>query len=241
MRLPWCQLKPPSSTNQTQKGDLEAYFDGHREGPGIWKWRHYFPAYERHFSRFRNKPVRVLEIGIFSGGSLAMWQNYFGPQCQIIGMDIEPACRVYNSDRVQVEIGDQSDRMFWRNFCQKVAPVDIIIDDGGHLPRQQLVTLEEVLGHLNPGGVYWCEDITGQDNPFHQYIDGMSLALHAANWNGPVIEPNTFQHCVESVHKYPFVCVIEKRATAIADIHSDKHGTQWQPFYEKNPVAKSSV
>jgi hypothetical protein len=22
-------------------GDLEAYFDGHREGPGIWKWRHY--------------------------------------------------------------------------------------------------------------------------------------------------------------------------------------------------------
>jgi len=30
---------------------LEAYFDAHIEGPGIWKWRHYFDVYDRHLEK----------------------------------------------------------------------------------------------------------------------------------------------------------------------------------------------
>jgi len=54
------------------------------------KWIHYFDIYERHFSRFRNAAPVILEIGVFGGGSLAMWKEYFGPSAQVLGLDINP-------------------------------------------------------------------------------------------------------------------------------------------------------
>src|SRR5437868_5558043 len=53
---------------------LQSYFDAYKEGPGIWKWMHYFDIYQRHFSKFVGREVHVLEVGIYSGGSLAMWK-----------------------------------------------------------------------------------------------------------------------------------------------------------------------
>src|SRR3954451_14611077 len=78
-------------------GDLERYFDAQVEGPGIWKWRHYFPIYERHLSRFRGQAVHLVEIGVFSGGSLPMWREYLGPRSRITGIDIDPACKAHES------------------------------------------------------------------------------------------------------------------------------------------------
>src|SRR5215470_2208525 len=71
---------------------LEEYFDAVTEGPGVWKWRHYFPIYHRHLSKFVGRAVHVVEIGVYSGGSLAMWRSYFGDDCRIYGVDIDPAC-----------------------------------------------------------------------------------------------------------------------------------------------------
>ena len=60
---------------------------------------------------------------------------------------------------MEVFIGDQADRAFWKQFKEKVPAIDIIVDDGGHQVDQQVATLEELLPHLRPGGVYLCEDI----------------------------------------------------------------------------------
>jgi hypothetical protein len=73
---------------------LKLYFDTHAEGPGIWKWIHYFAIYHRYFSKFVGREVHVLEIGVYGGGSLQMWREYFGPNCRVYGVDIEEACRV---------------------------------------------------------------------------------------------------------------------------------------------------
>jgi hypothetical protein len=51
-----------------------------------------------------------------------------------------------------IHIGDQGDREFWRAFRERVPPVDVLIDDGGHQPEQQIVTLEEML----PPQARWC-------------------------------------------------------------------------------------
>jgi hypothetical protein len=59
---------------------------------------------------------------------------------------------------IKIFIGDEEDRKFWRRFKAEVPAVDIVIDDGGHQTQQQVVTLEELLPHLRPGGVYICED-----------------------------------------------------------------------------------
>src|SRR4051812_8731031 len=54
---------------------LRASFDAVTSGPGVWKWLHYFDIYHRHLERFVGKPVTIVEIGVYSGGSLSMWRS----------------------------------------------------------------------------------------------------------------------------------------------------------------------
>src|SRR5882724_1601854 len=112
--------RPSSSSRyESSASELERYFESHREGRGIWKYRHYFPIYERHFRKFAGKEVHVLEIGVYSGGSLEMWRNYFGNEAVIYGVDIEESCRSYENSYTRIAIGDQADPTFWASFCQR--------------------------------------------------------------------------------------------------------------------------
>jgi 23S rRNA U2552 (ribose-2'-O)-methylase RlmE/FtsJ len=199
-----------------------------KQGPGIWKWNHYFEIYDRHFRQFRGQEVHVLEIGIYSGGSLDMWRDYFGPKAVIYGVDIEPACRIYEKDGVKIFIGDQADRSFWREFRRKVPILDIVIDDGGHQPEQQIVSVEELLPFLRPGGVYFCEDVHGAYNQFASYIHRMGHKLNDLFHTVHSCTP--FQSSVNSIHLYPFVTVLERNAAPVTELRAPKHGTQWQPF-----------
>lgn len=158
---------------------LERYFDEHQEGPGVWKWRHYFNIYERHFARFVGQEIHLLEIGIYSGGSIELWRHYFGEGLRFYGVDLEPACRVYEASDARIFIGDQADPAFWQRTLAQIPRLDIVVDDGGHRDFQQIATLEAVLPRLAPGGCYLCEDIHGIGNAFHAYINGMARNLHA--------------------------------------------------------------
>jgi len=62
-------------------------------------------------------------------------------------------------------------------FESKFLTWDIVIDDGGHRPEQQIVTLEELLPHIRPGGVFLCEDVHDEFNKFMFYINGLSHRL----------------------------------------------------------------
>src|SRR5690348_1201544 len=88
----------PAGAGSTVSADgnpLRAFFTARSEGRGIWKWDHYFDVYHRHFERFRGEEVHILEIGIYSGGSLEMWHDYFGPKCHVYGVDVQPECMQY--------------------------------------------------------------------------------------------------------------------------------------------------
>ncbi len=214
------------------------YFDSVETGPGIWKWQHYFEIYQRHFGKFIGRPeVNVLEIGVYSGGSMEMWRRVFGPGCRVFGVDIEPACRAYERDGVHILIGDQADRDFWKRVRGELPPLDIVIDDGGHLPDQQIVTLEETLPLLRPGGVFLCEDIQHPMNRFLVYLAGFAGRLNASDPyedgpDGPTVPANGLQNLVKSVTLYPYVAVVETRDRPIGRLESRRRGTQWQPFYE---------
>jgi hypothetical protein len=218
---------------------LREFFDRRKEGPGIWKWVHYFDIYDRHLSRFRGQDTHFLEIGVYSGGSLEMWRDYFGPNAHIYGVDIEPACRAYEKEGVGIFIGDQADRKFWAGFRQKVAALDIVIDDGGHSPEQQIVSVEELLPFLRPGGVYICEDVQGAYNGFATYVQGLGHRLNDSLGGGDfpddperriVRDCTSFQSAVGSIHLYPYITVIERNASTVEELLAPKHGTQWQPF-----------
>ena len=222
---------------------LEEYFDGHQTGPGIWKWRHYFPIYERHLSRFRGKEVHVVEIGVYSGGSIGMWQSYFGEGARIYGVDISPECRAYEGDGVQIFIGDQADKSFWNEFLDRVPRIDVVIDDGGHQPFQQIATLEALLPAMKPGGVYICEDVTGEFSGFWDYLFGLSRNLNTRNRKtvkgSGIRRPSFLQQAVDGVHIYPFMAVIERRDHTLEHLVAARAGTEWQPdeFWEATAKA----
>lgn len=130
---------------------LLEYFENHREGHGIYKGRHYFDLYTRHLSPFVGREVVVVEVGVYSGGSLEMWRNYFGSRSTIHGVDIQDACRVYEGEGIHIHIGDQASRGFWRRFKTEVPYIDVLIDDGGHHPNEMRVTFEELFPILRPG------------------------------------------------------------------------------------------
>lgn len=162
-------------------GDLERYFDAHVEGRGIWRWRHYFPIYERHLGRLRGKRPHLVEVGVFSGGSLEMWRDYLGDGARITGIDIEPACKAYETVGVSIVIGDQGDPQFWEEFARTSGPIDALIDDGSHRVNDQILTVKAVLPRLRPGAVYICEDTEGTDNGFSRFIDGLIGNLDAGS------------------------------------------------------------
>lgn len=137
---------------------LYAYFLANRAGSVLHKWPHYFPIYHRHLERFRGKAVRVLEIGVYRGGGLAMWQHYLGPQAVVVGADIDEAAVRATAGRFVVELGDQSDPNFLRRLHEQHGPFDIVIDDGGHTMDQQITTAETLFPLINEGGVLIVED-----------------------------------------------------------------------------------
>jgi hypothetical protein len=221
--------EPSAATNP-----LEAYFDAHTEGPGIWKWRHYFDIYHRHLSKFAGTDAHIVEVGVYSGGSLQMWRDYFGARARIYGIDIEPACRAYESDQVRIFIGDQADPRFWETFRNEVPEVDVVIDDGGHRPKQQIATLQGLLPFMRSGGVYICEDILGEDQPFHSYLMGLASNLHVEE------KLTAFQQRVGSMHLYPYLTVVELASQVPTEFVCPRHGTEWQPFYSfYEPVVRA--
>jgi len=225
-----------NSASGNAPNPLRAYFDAHTEGRGIWKWDHYFDVYHRHFSKFIGRDVHVLEIGVFSGGSLRMWREYFGERCHIYGIDIEDACKVYEEERTKIFIGDQADREFWKKIRAEIPDVDIVIDDGGHEVHQQIVTLEEMLPHIRPGGVFLCEDIHGIANEFTSYVTGFAAHINSSimksndKVKGVIVSSTPYQSEIHSIHSYPFATVIEKTDKPVDELISPKHGTEWQPF-----------
>ena len=213
---------------------LWSYFNAHKQGPGIFKWLHYFDIYHRHFNKFVGRDVHVVEVGIYSGGSLPMWKKYFGTGCRVYGVDVEEACKAYKDAGIEVFIGDQADRSFWTRVKRAVPTIDILIDDGGHSPEQQRITLEEMLPYIAPGGVYACEDIHGVSNQFAGYVLGLSSGLNSASWcempdgsSELACTASNFQAAISSIHLYPFVAVIEKREQSLGRLTAIKRGTQW--------------
>lgn len=138
--------------------DLERLFFRHR-GRTIHKWVHYLSLYDRHFARYRQTPLKMLELGVSQGGSLELWREFFGPQATIFGIDVDPAC----ADRVtppnQVRIGSQADPAFLRTVLDEMGAPDIILDDGSHIAEHQRASFEILFPALRPGGLYVIEDL----------------------------------------------------------------------------------
>ena len=204
---------------------LHAYFAAN-PGRLIDKWDHYFEIYHRHLQRFRGKPVTVLEIGVFHGGSLQMWKHYFGEQTRIVGVDINPRALQLAQPGIEIIIGDQADPRFLADLAARLGRIDVLIDDGGHTMTQQIRSVQGLYEAVADDGVvlvedahtsYWQEYGGGYRNPYSfiefskQLVDQLN-AWHSRDPNSFV--PNAFTQHTRSIHFYDSVVIFEKGAHA---------------------------
>lgn len=201
---------------------LRGYFEKNR-GNHINKWDHYFEIYESWFEKFKNKPVVILEIGVYQGGSLDMWRHYFGEEAQIYGIDINPACKQFDTEHTKVLIGSQEDREFLRSVKEQIPEIDILIDDGGHTMSQQIVSFEELYSHIKMGGIYLCEDLHTsywknygggykKPNSFIEYSKDLIDRLNAWHSKEKELQVDNFTKSTYSMHYYDSILVIQKGA-----------------------------
>lgn len=187
------------------------------------RWEQYFPVYEQYLSKFRGMiPTTMIEIGVLGGGGLEMWRKYLGPGVKLIGVDIDPFCKKYETDSTSIEIGDQADPRFWKTLFEKYGPVDIVLDDGGHRMDQQIQTLKSCYPNLKNGGVYICEDTHtnywdshggGRNKPdtFLNYAKQITDVLNAQYDKHFSVDPNLVMYRdAKAVHFYDSMVVIEK-------------------------------
>lgn len=218
------------SWKHLSENPLFAFFTANRAGMPLDKWIHYFPVYERHLAAYRGTAARVLEIGVYRGGGLELLRHFLGPEPHIVGIDIDDAAHQAVGDLYPVELGDQADPEFLRGVAEKHGPFDVVIDDGGHTMRQQIVSVETLFPLLNQGGTYIVEDCHTSYWPeyadaesggqtFIEWLKDRTDDIHAYHHSLAEHLPQPWQVTLSGIHVYDSVAVL------------DKH-PRWAPFSE---------
>lgn len=152
-------------------------------------WYHgYARYYEPILERLRDKPVRLVEIGVEDGESMEAWMRYFTKTDHIYGIGYGAYnewqtegvtnCSDYpwrksfflwsvgngvpedSNGKCSLFKGDQSDTEFLDFFKNKTGgKFDVVIDDGSHVPSHQLISFESLWPSIVPGGFYFIEDV----------------------------------------------------------------------------------
>lgn len=127
---------------------------------GTDKFTHgYMPFYEQTLPKTVNK---ILEIGCHKGASLKMWRAKY-PEARIDTLDLFqefpipndiPSLYAWKADQTNVEILTVMRRNKY----------DVIIDDGSHNSRDQLITFFAL---ACPGTYYYIEDLHCQDEEYY--------------------------------------------------------------------------
>lgn len=205
-------------------GFLHKYFLNN-SSKRLHKWNHYFDIYERHLSRFRGKNLVMLEIGVFGGGSLDMWKAYLGSEAKVIGVDINPACKEYESEGIEIFIGSQDDPKLIDEILKKYPTISIVLDDGSHIMRHMNTTFELLYDRLDPNGVYMVEDThtcywseyegdLRQENSFIEKVKNKIDELNAVHTRGKIAISN-FTKSTDSICIYDSIVVFEKRPQGV--------------------------
>ncbi len=124
----------------------------------------YAGAYERHLMHLRDRPIRLLEIGIggysdpqAGGESLRMWKEYFA-EGEIFGLDIHDKSTLAE-ERITILRGDQSDPVLLERIGRDHGPFDVIVDDGSHISAHIIASFKGLFRHLADDGIYAIEDL----------------------------------------------------------------------------------
>jgi hypothetical protein len=183
----------------------------------------YLPFYELHLMHLQDETKNVIEIGVHMAASLYMWRDFF-KNGTIHGIDIVRNAKQYESDRIKIYIGDQANSSFLRDIGKFSQPLMLIVDDGGHMMKQQIVSFFELFPYLCSGGKYIIEDLhTSYHGEFKgdsamttmQYLKNMldDLNYHGKHYGNRKSDDRDtyYEQSVASMCFCRSACIIEKK------------------------------
>jgi len=210
------------------------YLDGLALAAGADKgsnYHNYTEIYARYFASLKEQPIKFLEIGIYKGNSVKLWENYF-KNADLHFMDITLEKVEYFSQRSHYHIANQASPQDLRRFIEETrGNFDVILDDGGHTMIQQVMSFKYLFPHVKSGGLYIIEDlhtsyweIFGGGNHPRTTIAFLKGLIDDVNFVGarttkashlnvdPSLEGlDLYRAQIESIHFYDSVAIIIKR------------------------------
>jgi SAM-dependent methyltransferase len=136
---------------------------------------HYLRSYEDYFRPLLNQDVKLLELGVYHGGSLLLWRDYF-ENGVIAGLDLNPVNIDDATGRIRIYQGMQQDTELLDRIAKETAPegFDIIIDDCSHIGELTRISFWHLFdNHLKPGGLFVIEDWSA--SYWDSWFDGVSF------------------------------------------------------------------
>lgn len=188
--------------------------------------------YERYFQQRRDfRPKRMVELGMFDGGSVAFWHELFRPQ-KHIGVDLmDRSDSSYFKSYVESRGLSERVKTFWKtNQADKPrlrdlvakefdGPLDLVIDDASHFYGPTLASFEALFPLMAPGGLYIIEDwawghwreFTGMDHPWVKEVPPTRLVVELIEATG------TSTQLITSVTAYEGFIAVERGPLIIDD------------------------
>jgi hypothetical protein len=164
-------------------------------------------AYDDTFLPIREDIKLLFEIGVCRGGSVRGFRDYF-PNALIVGIDINPRC-FFQEDRINIEIGNATQKDFINNILLKYGEPDVVVDDGSHM-RSDIKTTFSLL-YERTKRVYVIEDLGTQ---FRGFQNGFYLNdnIPAQSVVHQKIEELLYskERKIKSVKIFHSICLISK-------------------------------
>ena len=153
-----------------------------------------------------------------------MWRAYFGPEANIMCLDLRDL-----SSRVKPHIakfyqGDQTDPELLNRIVAENGPIDIVLDDGSHFSRHIIPSFEILYPQMSPEGVYVVEDVSciykkrydgglKQPGSFMEYTKDLLDRINFAHLK-QFSKDDPFGNSTHSINVYDAMVVFERRPKA---------------------------
>jgi predicted O-methyltransferase YrrM len=114
-------------------------------------------VYENLLLKYKGKAITLLEIGVWNGGSMLMYEKML-PDAKIYGIDILPRPDCLKDSKVITRVMDQNDTKSLDALAQEAGGFDVIIDDGSHFTLETRRCFNTLWKHVKKDGLYVIED-----------------------------------------------------------------------------------
>ncbi len=211
-------------------------WESHKHRFVLDKWMQYADAYEKHLPKPIFHPenakkdrieIRLLEIGVQSGGSLIDWKRYYGDNSTIVGILILTLDVVDLTCLMRISLLRLDHNLIKTSYCCKYGPFNIIIDDGGHSAKMIMTSIrimfpnETCISPVERDSVYAIEDLHTSvmrryfqnHKEFSHDLFGESFRAMHSRYSETTEESHDsliFQQYITSVHLYDSIAFFGK-------------------------------